>query len=168
MGSECQFAAASVTPTSKKVCGLAQGARQARNLSPLIQEGKVPYTILRATQFFEFLGAIAGPGTDTVHLPEAPIQPMAADDVAAALADVVLGSPVNGILEVAGPESLSIAAFVGKALASSGDTRQVVADKQARYYGAALDEQGLKPRRANPRISPTRFETWVNRAADRA
>src|SRR5262245_54861999 len=128
----------------------------------LIKAGRVPYTILRATQFFEFLAAIAGPGADTVHVSDAPMQPMAADDVAAALADVVVGSPARGILEVAGPESQSIAAFVGKALAASGDTRRVVADPQARYSGAALDDVGLKPRGANPRIGPTRFEVWLD------
>jgi uncharacterized protein YbjT (DUF2867 family) len=125
--------------------------------------GKVPYTILRATQFFEFLAAIAGPGEGTVHLPAAPMQPLAADDVAAALADVALGPPVNGMVEVAGPESLSIAAFVGKALAANGDKRTVVADPQARYFGAALDGLGLTPRRANPRIGATPFEEWVSR-----
>ena len=119
-------------------------------------------------EFFEFLGAIAGPGTDTARVSDAPMQPLAADDVAAALADVTVGSPANGMLEVAGPESLSMAAFVGKALAASGDTRTVVADPQARYFGAALDDLGLKPRNPNPRISPTRFEEWVSRSAARA
>jgi len=133
----------------------------------LIKASRVPYTILRATQFFEFLGAIAGPGAGTVRLPDAPMQPMAADDVAAAVADVAAGSPANGILEVAGPESLSIAAFVGKVLAASGDTRSVVADPEARYYGAALDELGLRPRGTNPRIGPTRLETWLERSAAR-
>ena len=70
-------------------------------------------------------------------------------------------------MEVAGPEALSIAAFVGKALAASGDTRSVVADPQARYSGAALDDLGLKPRNPNPRIGPTRFEEWVRRGAAR-
>jgi len=133
----------------------------------LIKASGVPYTILRATQFFEFLGPIAGPGAGTVRLPIAPMQPLAADDVAAALADVAMRSPTNGVLEVAGPESLSIAAFVGKALAASGDKRTVVADPQARYYGAALDDLGLKPRNPNPRIGPTRFEEWVSRGAAR-
>src|SRR5262249_35768359 len=126
--------------------------------------GKVPYTILRATQFFEFLAAIAGPGADTVRLPSAPMQPLAADDVAAALAEVAVAPPANAILAVAGPESMSVAAFVGKALAASGDGRSVVADPQATYYGAALDDKGLAPRGANPRIGPTRFEEWVSRA----
>ena len=133
----------------------------------LIKANKVPYTILRATQFFEFLGAIAGKDADPVHVSDAPMQPIAADDVAATLADVVVGSPATGVLEVAGPEALSMAAFVGKALAASGDTRSVVADPQARYYGAALDDLGLKPRGANPRIASTRFEAWLNRSAAR-
>ena len=133
----------------------------------LIKASRAPYTILRATQFFEFLSAIAGPAAGTVRVPDAPMQPMAADDVAAALADVAVGSPAGGILEVAGPESLSMAAFVGKALAASGDTRNVVADPQARYYGAALDDLGLTPRLANPRIAPTRFEAWLDRSAAR-
>jgi len=133
----------------------------------LIKASGVPYTILRATQFFEFLSAIAGSGADTARVPDAPMQPLAADDVAAALADVAVGPPANGMLEVAGPESLSIAAFVGKALAASGDTRSVVADPQARYYGAALDDLGLRPRNPNPRIGPTRFEEWASRGAAR-
>src|SRR5687767_6000394 len=128
----------------------------------LIKASKVPYTILRATQFFEFLGAIAGPGADTVRVSDAPMQPMAADDVAAALADVAVAPPTNGILEVAGPESMSMAAFVGKAMAASGDTRTVVADPQARYFGAVLDDLGLTPKSANPRIAPTRFENWLS------
>jgi uncharacterized protein YbjT (DUF2867 family) len=134
----------------------------------LIKASDVPYSILRATQFFEFLGAIAGPGGDTVRLSDAPIQPLAADDVAAALADVAVSEPAGGLLEVAGPESLSIAAFVGKALAASGDTRNVVADPEARYFGAALDALGLKPRGTNPRIATTRFDTWLHRSAGRA
>src|SRR5262245_25466266 len=122
----------------------------------LIKANRVPYTILRATQFFEFLSAIAGPGADTVHVADAPMQPMAADGVAAAVADVAVGPPANDTLEVAGPEALSMAAFVGKALAASGDTRSVVADPQARYYGAALDDVGLRPRGANPRTGAMR------------
>jgi uncharacterized protein YbjT (DUF2867 family) len=133
----------------------------------LIQASRVPYTILRATQFFEFLSAIAGPGAGTVHVTDAPMQPIAADDVAAALAEVALAPPARGILEVAGPETLSMAAFVGRALAASGDTRRVVADRQAGYFGALLDDLGLKPRGANPRIGPTRFEAWLNRSAAR-
>jgi uncharacterized protein YbjT (DUF2867 family) len=132
----------------------------------LIQGGKVPYTIVRATQFFEFLGGIAGSGADggTVRVPDAPMQPLAADDVAAALADVAVAPPANATLELAGPEAKSIAAFVGRALVAGGDTRTVVADPQARYYGAALDARGLTPDGANPRIGPTRLEQWLNRS----
>jgi len=130
----------------------------------LIRAGKTPYTILRATQFFEFLGAIAGPGADAVRLSSAPMQPLAADDVAAALAEVAVGAPANGIVEVAGPESMSLAAFVEKALTASGNTRTVIADPQARYYGAVLDDRGLNPDGAKPRIAPTRFEEWLKRS----
>jgi uncharacterized protein YbjT (DUF2867 family) len=130
----------------------------------LIKAGTVPYTILRATQFFEFLEAIAGRAPGTVRVPDAPMQPLAADDVAAALADVTLRSPANSTLEVAGPESLSMAAFLGKALAASGDTRGIVADPEARYYGAKLDQLGLNPRGAKPLVAPTRFESWLHRS----
>jgi len=132
----------------------------------LIQGGKVPYTIVRATQFFEFLGGIAGSGADggTVRVPDAPMQPLAADDVAAALADVAVAPPANATLELAGPEAQSIAAFVRRALAAGGDTRTVVADPQARYFGAALDARGLTPDGANPRIGPTRLEQWLSRS----
>jgi uncharacterized protein YbjT (DUF2867 family) len=128
----------------------------------LIKAGKVPYTIVRATQFFEFLGGIADAGAagGTVRLPTAPMQPMAADDVAAALADVAVGSPVNGIVEVAGPEVLPIAAFVERYLAATGDKRAVVPDSKAPYYGAAVDNRGLTPA-GKARIGPTRFEAWI-------
>jgi uncharacterized protein YbjT (DUF2867 family) len=131
----------------------------------LIQGGKVPYTIVRATQFFEFLGAIAGSGADAARVPDAPMQPLAADDVAAALADVAGGPPANATLELAGPEAQSIAAFVRRALAAGGDTRTVVTDPQARYFGAALDARGLTPVGPNPRIGLTRFEDWLSRSS---
>lgn len=130
----------------------------------LIHAGGVPYTILRATQFFEFLSAIAGPGEGSVRVSDAPMQPMAADDVAAALADVAVKPPANGMLEVAGPDRRSIAAFVGEALAASGDARRVVADPEARYYGAMLDAQGLTPSTSHPRIAPTRLKAWLDRS----
>jgi uncharacterized protein YbjT (DUF2867 family) len=133
----------------------------------LIKASGAPYTILRATQFFEFLdflAAAAGQSDGTVRVPDAPMQPMAAHDVAAALADVAVGTPANGVLEVAGPEAQSIAHFVRKALAASGDARRVIADPQVRYYGAALDDLGLRPRLANPRIAATRLEAWLDRA----
>ena len=129
----------------------------------LIRAGKVPYTIVRATQFFEFVGRIAGPGADPVRLPDAPMQPLAADDVAATLAEVAVGPPKNATVELAGPEALPMVRFVARALAASGDTRAVVAAPNARYFGTTLDSRGLTPDGASPRISPTRFEEWLSR-----
>ncbi|VTT98844.1 Uncharacterized protein OS=Sorangium cellulosum (strain So ce56) GN=sce5373 PE=4 SV=1: NAD_binding_10 [Gemmataceae bacterium] len=133
------------------------------NQEKLIAAGGVPYTVVRATQFFEFLGGIAGPGGDDLRLPTAPMQPIAAEDVADGMADAAIAPPLNAIVDLAGPESLSIAEFVGRFLAASGDKRSVVADPQATYFGAALDAQGLNPG-ANPRLGPTRFEEWAARA----
>lgn len=131
----------------------------------LIKRGETPYSIVRATQFFEFLGAIAGDPGDggAIHLPTAPMQPMAADDVAAALADVVVGAPLNGTIEIAGPEAASIAEFVDRFLTGSGDARTVVADPEALYFGARLDGRGLLADGA-PRVGPTRFDDWLGRA----
>jgi uncharacterized protein YbjT (DUF2867 family) len=131
----------------------------------LIRSAQVPYTIVRATQFFEFLGAIAGSSTtgDAVCLPPARMQPIAADDVAAALAEVAVGTPVNGIVEVAGPEALPMDALVRRFLRAHQDTRQVVADVHARYFGAELNDQSLTPG-DNPRIGPTRLEDWLSRS----
>jgi len=136
------------------------------NQEKVIEAGGVPYTVLRATQFFEFLGGIAGQGDGEIRLPTAPMQPLAADDVAAALADIALKPPLNGTVEVAGPESLSIADFVGRFLAASGDKRKVIADPEAGYFGAALDDRGLNPG-AGALIGPTRFEEWFSRSGTR-
>jgi uncharacterized protein YbjT (DUF2867 family) len=135
------------------------------NQEKLIAAGGVPYTVVRATQFFEFLGVIADGGADgnAVRLPTAPMQPLAADDVAAALTDVAVGTPANATLDLAGPESLPIAEFVGKFLAASGDGRTVTADPKASYFGTLLDGRGLNPGK-NPRLGPTRFEEWALRA----
>lgn len=134
----------------------------------LIKAGRVPYTIVRATQFFEFLGAIAGSATDggAVHLPTAPMQPLAADDVAAALADIAGAAPADGTVELAGPEALPMAEIVGRFLAATGDARTVVADPEARYFGTALDGRGLTPG-ANPRLGPSRFEDWLSSSLPR-
>lgn len=139
------------------------------NQENLIKAGRIPYSIVRATQFFEFLGGIAGSGSegDTLRLPMAPFQPLAADDVAAALADVAVAATVNGTIELAGPEVMSIAAFIQRFLTATGDKRTVIPDPQASYFGAALDDRGLAPRGANPRIGPTQFDTWVARMAPR-
>lgn len=128
----------------------------------LITAGPVPYTVVRAAQFFEFLATIAqgGGAGDTLRLPAAPMQPLAADDVAAALADIALAPPANAVLDLAGPEKQSVADFVRRALAAAGDTRAVVADPDARYFGAALDARGLAPT-GDARIGPTRFEDWA-------
>jgi uncharacterized protein YbjT (DUF2867 family) len=135
------------------------------NQEKLIEAGGVPYSIVRATQFFEFLGGIADSGAegDTVRLSTAPMQPLAADDVAAALADVAVGAPLNATVELAGPEAMSIAEFVGRYMAASGDKRTVIADPKAPYYGAAMDARGIAPG-ANPRLGSTWFEDWFARA----
>jgi uncharacterized protein YbjT (DUF2867 family) len=137
------------------------------NQEKVIEAGGVPYSIVRATQFFEFLGYIADSGAegDTVRLSTAPMQPLAADDVAAALADVAVNAPLNATVELAGPEKMSIAAFVGRFMAARGDKRKVIADPQARYTGAVMGELGIAPGGANPRIGPTRFEEWISRSA---
>src|SRR3954466_16423252 len=105
------------------------------NQEKLIEAGGVPFSIVRATQFFEFLGYIADSGaeSDSVRLSTAPMQPLAADDVAAALAEIAVGAPLNGMVELAGPEWMSIAEFVGRFMAASGDKRKMIADPQARY-----------------------------------
>jgi uncharacterized protein YbjT (DUF2867 family) len=133
------------------------------NQERLIKESGMPYTIVRATQFFEFLGGIAasaGEG-DTIRLSSAPMQPLAADDVAALLAEFTMGAP-SGVVEIAGPESRPLAEFVGLALAASGDKRKVIADPQATYFGAVLDQRGLNPD-GKARLGKTRFDAWVKR-----
>ena len=131
----------------------------------LIKASKVPYTILRSTQFFEFLNSIAQSATDgqTVRLSPALMQPVVSDDVAAALADVTLGAPVNGTIELAGPEQFRLDELVRRFLSANQDARQVVADVHARYFGAELNDQSLVPG-DNPRITPTRFEDWLSRS----
>ena len=133
----------------------------------LIKAGTVPYTIVRATQFFEFIGRIADSGADgdTIRLSPALMQPMAADDVAAALADVATNEPVNGIVEVAGPEQLRLDELARRALAAKNDPRTVTADVHARYFGTELDDQSLTPGN-QPRIAPTRFADWLSRSTN--
>jgi uncharacterized protein YbjT (DUF2867 family) len=129
----------------------------------LIQASPIPYTILRSTQFFEFLGGITKSGTvgQTVHLSSALVQPIASDDVAATLADVTASPPVNGIIEVAGPERVSLAELAKRFLIETGDSRNVTADVNARYFGAVLNDQALTPG-ANPRIGSKSFEDWLS------
>ena len=131
----------------------------------LIKASKVPYTIVRATQFFEFVNGIAQSATDgqTVRLPPALMQPIVSDDVAAALADVAINAPVNGMIELAGPELIRQDELVRRFLSAKQDARQVVTDVHARYYGIELNDQSLTPG-DNPRIGPTRFEDWLSRS----
>jgi uncharacterized protein YbjT (DUF2867 family) len=134
----------------------------------LIEAAGVPYTIVRATQFFEFLGAIAGLATagDTVRLPSALFQPVAADDVAATLTDVALRPPVNGTIELAGPEPTPMADLVRRYLADTDDPRTVTGDPHARYFSAELDDRSLTPRE-HPRLGTITFVDWLSSPAGR-
>ncbi|MCY1483965.1 NAD(P)H-binding protein [compost metagenome] len=132
----------------------------------LIKASGIPYTILRATQFFEFVSGIAQSfevGSE-LHVSPALIQPMASDDVAAILADVSLEAPLNGTLEVAGPEALPIDELIRRFLRATQDTRKVVPDVHARYFGARLDDQSLTPGK-NPRLGSIHFEDWLAKSA---
>jgi uncharacterized protein YbjT (DUF2867 family) len=133
----------------------------------IIEGSKQPYTIVRATQFFEFLGAIAHAGThgQTVRLSPALIQPIAAADVAAALADVVNQEPLNGTCEVAGPEALPLDELIRRVLRANQDTLEVVTDADAPYFGARLTDQSLTPGKA-PITGKTTLETWLAAAAE--
>ncbi len=128
----------------------------------LIKGSSMPYSIVRATQFFEFVKGIADFSTDgnKVRLPSALIQPMAADDVASALVQVAMGPPVNGTVEVGGPEKFRLDELVRKGLAVWKDPREVVADPDARYYGIKLTDKTLIPG-DSARLGQTRFETWI-------
>ena len=132
----------------------------------LIKASKVPYTIVRATQFFEFVKGIAQAATEgqTVRLPPALMQPIVSDDVAAVLAEVAINAPVNGMIETAGPEPIRQDELVRRFLSANKDARKVVTDVHARYYGMELNDQSLTPG-DNPRIGPTRFEDWLSRSA---
>lgn len=131
----------------------------------LIKTSGIPYTIVRATQFFEFVSGIAQFSTvgQTVRLSPALVQPVAADDVANALADVTLGEPVNGTIEIAGPERIRLDEFVGRFLRETRDGREAVTDVQARYFGLALNDQSLTPG-DHPRLGQTWFEDWLSRS----
>jgi uncharacterized protein YbjT (DUF2867 family) len=130
----------------------------------LIVASKIPYTIVRATQFFEFAQAIAYGGTqgNTVRVPSALMQPIVSEDVADALVRVALEAPVNGIIEIAGPETIRQDEFVRKFLIASGDARTVVTDPQARYFGSSINDESLTPG-AHPRLGGTRFDDWLSR-----
>jgi uncharacterized protein YbjT (DUF2867 family) len=135
----------------------------------LIKESSIPYSIVRATQFFEFLSGIADSATDgnTVRLPPVRFQPIAADDVALAMARVAVGSPLNGIIEVGGPEQFRFDEFIRRGLSARNDPREVVADPQARYFGAKLSERSLVPGEG-AQLGETRFEEWLSRSASQS
>jgi len=132
----------------------------------LIKAGPIPYTIVRATQFFEFVGGIAQGATEgqTVRLPPALMQPIAADDVAAAVADAALAKPLNGTFDVAGPEPIRQDDLVRRFLKATGDTRTVITDLKALYYGIAVNDQSLTPG-DHPHLGQTRFEDWLRHKA---
>jgi len=130
----------------------------------LIEESGNQYSIVRATQFFEFVGPIADSATDgnTVRLPEGAFQPIAAKDVATAVSGATISDPTNGITNIAGPEKRGMDDFIRTALAASDDPRQVVGDPEARYFGTPLDEHTIVPLDSeDPTIYPTRFSDWV-------
>ncbi len=131
----------------------------------LIGESGIPYSILRATQFFEFLGAIAATGTQdgTVRLTSASLQPIASTDVAAALTAVATSAPTHRITEVAGPERRPMVEFVRDYLQYHHDPRKVVADDTVPYFGAVIDDASLTPG-ADATIGGTSFETWLARS----
>jgi uncharacterized protein YbjT (DUF2867 family) len=132
----------------------------------LIKASRIPYTIVRATQFFEFVGGIAKSATEgqAVRLPPVLMQPIAADDVAAAVADVALTEPLNGTFELSGPERIRQDDFVRQFLTATGDARTVITDAGATYYGINVNDQSLTPGE-NPRLGTTRFSDWLSRNA---
>lgn len=134
----------------------------------LIKAAAIPYTIVQSTQFFEFLGSIAQSGTvgQSVHLSPAFVQPIASDDVADVMADVALAAPLNGTIEIAGPERVRLDALVGRYLAAMRDPRVVVTDAATGYFGAPLDDRTLVPG-DNPRLGVMRFEDWFRQSARR-
>jgi uncharacterized protein YbjT (DUF2867 family) len=133
----------------------------------LIKTSKIPFTIVRSTQFFEFVKGIAQAATEgqTVRLSPGLMQPIAADDVAAALTEVAVAEPVNGTIEVAGPEPIRMDEFVRRFLSATRDPRKVTADVHALYFGTELNDQSLVPAPGEkPRLGPTRFEEWLSRS----
>jgi len=132
-----------------------------------IKASKVPYTIVRATQFFEFAGSIAYISTEgeTVRLPSALVQPIASKDVAAALVDFAVGTPINCSVDAAGPDRMGLDQFVGSFLSAQKDDRQVVVDDKALYFGAELSEHALVPTSNNAYLASTRFKDWLNQSS---
>lgn len=132
----------------------------------LIRAAGIPYTLVRATQFFEFVGAIAqsGGSGETVRLPPALMQPIVSDDVAAALAEVAVEAPLGGTVDLAGPEPIRMDELARRHLKAHGDPRPVEADPSASYFGTPVDDRSLVPLAAH-RVGPTRFDDWLRRTA---
>jgi len=132
----------------------------------LIEDSSIPYTIVRATQFYEFVKTIADSATegDTVRLPSARIQPIAAEDVASAVGRTAIGTPAGRIVEVAGPEPFRFEELVRQGLSARDDPRHVVADPDARYFGTMLGDTSLLPGE-HAQLGETRFEDWLSRLA---
>ena len=128
----------------------------------LIKSSPIPYTLVHATQFFEFVRSIAQSSTEgnTVRLPPVLFQPIAADDVASAVAEAALAEPVNATIEIAGPDTFTLDESVRKVLEYDHDTRQVIADPQAPYFGIKVSERALVPG-SNPRLGTTKFDWWL-------
>ena len=134
----------------------------------VIEESGSPYTVVRATQFFEFVGGIADSMTDgdTVRAPHAAFQPIAAADVATGVTQAATGDPANGKFNIAGPEKRGMDDFIRTQFAEATDARQVVSDAQARYYGAVLDDRSIVPVDGeNTKIFPTSFTDWLSSRA---
>ena len=134
----------------------------------LVKSGPIPYSIVRSTQFFEFIAGIADAGTvgDTVHATPAHLQPIASHDVVTRVAEVAVGAPLGGTVEIAGPEPLGIDALVRRLFASTGDQRTVTTDPDAGYFGAKLDDAAITPTPgANTWIAPTTLDEWLREHA---
>lgn len=132
----------------------------------LIRDSGIPFTIVHSTQFFEFLGGIAQSATvgDTASIPSAYFQPIASDDVADIMTDMALSPPINGVIEIAGPEPVRMNELVARFLKATNDPRKVIGDPHALYFGTELDDRSLIPG-DKPRIGAKRFEEWFNQAS---
>src|SRR5262249_45784649 len=135
----------------------------------LIKASSIPYSIVRATQFFEFVKSIADFSTEgnKASLPPALFQPMAADDVASGIARIAMGSPVKGTVEIGGPEQFRLDELVRRDLAARKDPREVISDPHARYFGIQVSERTLLPN-DDARLGETRFENWLKDATKQA
>jgi uncharacterized protein YbjT (DUF2867 family) len=131
----------------------------------LIKASGIPFTIVHATQFFEFVKSItqSATGGSEIRLSSVLMQPIVSDDVAAAVAEVALGEPVNGMIEIAGPDQIRQNELVRQYLSAMGDARKVVTDANAGYFGIAVNDQSLVPG-DNPRLGPTHYEDWLKRS----